>query len=773
MSTSSNGTPPGVQPAPAGRLDSWKEIAGHLRRSVRSAKRWEKEEGLPVHRHLHGKRDSVYAYRTELDEWWTSRGSKVADRNGAEHAVLPPEPEGLDAHTGIAEPARGAVELHAPPVRSRAALIGAGFALATLVVGIVAWLSHSGSGRVAGTLEPVPTQSRDWVLVASFENRTGEKLLDGTLDYALGMELSNSHRIGVVAQERVEDALRLMRKPPNSPIDAALAREVCVRDGEIRALLTGRVEKLSGYVLSVELKDPKANTTLAGFTESFATTGDSLAAVRRVSDHIRAALGEVRLPGDREGEALAKVTTSNLKALYLYSQAVILMRPDGGSQAGAEELLRQAIAEDPTFASAWIHLAWTLRNRGRPLAEFQLPAETAMRLADTTTERERYFIRGSYYEMLGEREKAIAAYEALLALSPDHRGAANNVCHLYDFLHDPDDLRKAVQVEANLADARPKDFAANWNAGYNFVTVQPNRARSEPYLRRAAALITPETRERFPFFVNWIELLPFTESWANGDLQTAATQIDRVSSTIDSLQGLGRDVLAVQVALGYLTLGRIEAAARTAEKIGNPVVRNDMIAQIAFVKGDGLTLRHNLGVEADRYSGREIEVLRDWTGFRDTTFILQVRAGIESDAERYLKTPHWNDGGALLLRGEIALAHGDLADGIRRLEEACKPGADGTGDELCLGSLAAALLKNGDRPRAIEVLERDPDRSSSVIRGGTGAFWLENRLELARLYRGVGRGRDAQVVEAELSKLLALADSDHPILLELRRLQRS
>lgn len=61
----------------SGRLDSWKEIATYLRCSVRSVRRWEKEEGLPVRRHVHGKGDSVYAFRTELDVWRSSRGSKA------------------------------------------------------------------------------------------------------------------------------------------------------------------------------------------------------------------------------------------------------------------------------------------------------------------------------------------------------------------------------------------------------------------------------------------------------------------------------------------------------------------------------------------------------------------------------------------------------------------------------------------------------------------------------------------------------------------------
>ena len=55
------------------RLDSWKEIAAHLNRHVTTVRRWEKSEGLPVHRHVHDKLGSVYAFRSELDEWWRSR----------------------------------------------------------------------------------------------------------------------------------------------------------------------------------------------------------------------------------------------------------------------------------------------------------------------------------------------------------------------------------------------------------------------------------------------------------------------------------------------------------------------------------------------------------------------------------------------------------------------------------------------------------------------------------------------------------------------------
>lgn len=70
------------------RLDSWKEIAAHLKRSVRTVTRWEQEEGLPVHRHQHHKAGSVYAYKSELDLWWIARGSQLErERNPADNQL--------------------------------------------------------------------------------------------------------------------------------------------------------------------------------------------------------------------------------------------------------------------------------------------------------------------------------------------------------------------------------------------------------------------------------------------------------------------------------------------------------------------------------------------------------------------------------------------------------------------------------------------------------------------------------------------------------------
>ena len=61
---------PDSQTSATDRLDSWKEIATYLKREIRTVQRWEESEGLPIHRHLHRKQGSVYAFKSELDAWW-------------------------------------------------------------------------------------------------------------------------------------------------------------------------------------------------------------------------------------------------------------------------------------------------------------------------------------------------------------------------------------------------------------------------------------------------------------------------------------------------------------------------------------------------------------------------------------------------------------------------------------------------------------------------------------------------------------------------------
>lgn len=81
MGESPSGTSPTADPSEV-RLDSWKEIAAYLNRDVTTVQRWEKREGMPVHRHLHDRMGSVYAFRLELDAWAIGRNIRAGQESG-------------------------------------------------------------------------------------------------------------------------------------------------------------------------------------------------------------------------------------------------------------------------------------------------------------------------------------------------------------------------------------------------------------------------------------------------------------------------------------------------------------------------------------------------------------------------------------------------------------------------------------------------------------------------------------------------------------------
>ena len=102
-----------------GRLESWKEIADYLKRDVTTVQRWEKREGMPVHRHVHDRMGSVYASRSELDAWKRTRNLRAAQETGITTALLDPpaQPSQVEASTPEVAPNPGSDSICASDIR--------------------------------------------------------------------------------------------------------------------------------------------------------------------------------------------------------------------------------------------------------------------------------------------------------------------------------------------------------------------------------------------------------------------------------------------------------------------------------------------------------------------------------------------------------------------------------------------------------------------------------------------------------------------------------
>ncbi len=172
MGEPSVGTPLSERPL-EDRLDSWKEIASYLKRDVTTVQRWEKREGMPVHRHLHDRMGSVYASKAELDAWIRSRNLQAGQENG-NNAALPDPPAQSTQQASSTSPARWRFFLVLTAV------------VAALAIGVVLWLQrteHFWRNPIADArfqtvtdfdgLEHAAAVSRDGHLMAFLSDRDG------------------------------------------------------------------------------------------------------------------------------------------------------------------------------------------------------------------------------------------------------------------------------------------------------------------------------------------------------------------------------------------------------------------------------------------------------------------------------------------------------------------------------------------------------------------------------------------------------------------------
>jgi len=617
-------------------------------------------------------------------------------------------------------------------------LAGAGVTAVLLVAALGGWRAYHSPKK---TLNFGP---RDWVLISSFENRTGNPLLDGTLEHALGRELSNSQFVNVVPRERAGDALRLMRKPLDTKIDAALGREICLRDGGIRALLTGRVEKLgTTYVMSANLVNPENGVTVASLSEEDAADSQMAAAIRRLSNRVRETLGEKRTLVQQSNQRLEKVTTPSLRALQLYSRADELMRTDQ-SQAEAGELLKQAVAEDPNFASAHMLLGWTYANREK-YAEAKTEFQRALDLADTTSDRERLFIQGSYYENV-EKNSAMAkeTYEALLRLYPDHYWAANEVKSYYLDRGQWDDFWRFV---VRIVDLRPDDLRII-NLAACGMYANKNLDGAKPYVERSRKLVAAGALDLVD-----VEVLPISYKWSQGDITEARSDFLKLRGTAKQHR--------VDPFL-FWSFGELAEVEKLAQNESDWFAKNALLGMNFYLKGDLPEAKKHFRemLKDPKYGGYWPQVVGP--------------SGLWSEVEKNIRKASPDSPLVQIIQGEDALERGQTQKAITLLEKGIAAihtlptGAFYTGSE----ALARAYEWRGNFEAALRVLRQASDAKGKTYNcfSGfmSGAWWQRDKLQLADLYRKMNRIREAEQVENELRKMLIYADPDHPIVLALK-----
>ncbi len=295
----------------------------------------------------------------------------------------------------------------------------------TVALAFSLYLNITGGPRIVVEPETVS------LLIADFDNQTGDPLFDDSLEQALNIGLEGASFI--TAYRRPSAATLLEQLKPGSKLDEAGARLIAIREG-IKLVVAGSVvPDGDGYKLSARMINPEDGTVIADSKVDAKGKLEVLAAVSTLADDIREELGDESVD-DSDRPLGETFTAASLEAVKNYTEAQNL-----AAAARYDEAIpfyEQAIAADGSFGRAYSGWALALFYLGR-VDQATALWERALVEMDTMTERERYRTLGLYYvAVAGDYPKAIESYQTLVDKYPADNTGHNNLAIAYYFMLD-------------------------------------------------------------------------------------------------------------------------------------------------------------------------------------------------------------------------------------------------------------------------------------------------------------------------------------------------
>ena len=265
------------------------------------------------------------------------------------------------------------------------------------------------------------------VLIADFENATGDPLFDGLLEQALNIGIESAPNITAYLRNAAETVARQV-SPDTKGISAQVARLIAVRQG-IDLVLAGRIaQQGSGYELSLQAIDPQSGEVASETSRDAKAKDAVLAAVGELSGDVREALGDVTLKSGEEATA-ETFTAASIEAAQAYTTAIDFAYEGDHDKAIAK--FQEATEMDSRFGRAYSGWALSAFKLGRQ-EEAEALWKKALSLMDTMTERERLRTQGLYYSVVtGNIDKAIESFERLVEQYPADAAGHNNLAVSY------------------------------------------------------------------------------------------------------------------------------------------------------------------------------------------------------------------------------------------------------------------------------------------------------------------------------------------------------
>ena len=447
MSGEPRSGPPPAQPG--GRLDSWKEIAAYLRRGARTVQRWEREEGLPVHRLAHETLGSVFAYKSELDAWWSGRAATLAgsgpspaeDRPSL--AVLPfadlsPGRDHAYLCDGIAEEIIGALSrVQGLKVASRTFSfqfrkpgadfreIGRRLRVATLLEGSV----RTSGDRVRVAVQLTGAESGFQLWSGQYDRQTSDLF---SIQDEIAENVARALEVRLTRNERAA-----LQKPPTADIRAF---DCYLRGRQFYYQYSPRSMEfaLQMFLRAIEI-DP-------GYAQAYAGLADCWSYV------------------------------------YLYSARSAAVREQ------ADWASAKAVAMGPLNAQAQASRGLSLSLGGND-EEAERAFEAAIRLDPGLFEA--HYFRARHCFALGRLEEAAACYRAAMEARPDDYQSPLLAAQIWDDLGRPAEAAEARRCGIEIAERHlrlnPDDARALYMAATGLVALG-DRSRGRHWAERALAI---------------------------------------------------------------------------------------------------------------------------------------------------------------------------------------------------------------------------------------------------------------------------------------------
>jgi serine/threonine protein kinase/tetratricopeptide (TPR) repeat protein len=675
----------------------------------------------------------------------------VAQESGFEVAPQPPSPASASSPALAPSPSSSAVKVAEVPVPGRKLWKVLVPAAVVMIAALVA------GGLYFRSRPPARLIEKDTIVLADFDNTTGDVVFDGAMKQALAVQLGQSPFINILSDRKVSETLRLMGRRTSDRITQDVARELCVRTGS-KAIVLGSISSLGGqYVIGLDAVGCSSGDTLAKEQEVAAGKQDVLKALGRATTSLRAKLGE-SLASIQKFDVPVEATTTSLEALKAFSMGITTFRTKG--DAASIPFLKRALELDPNFAAAYAAQGVAYNNLGQAsLADENI--EKAYALRDKVSEREKYRISSMYYQdVTGELEQASQMYELWAKSYPQDSVPPANLGSLYSQLGQ---YEKAVTQTQEALRLEPS-IVAYTNLAQDYLALGRLEDAAKAIGQAQARNLDGDFLHQDIYYLSFIKgdvaEMERQVAWGAGKPGTEDLLLSFQSDTEAYYGRLGKardfsrravDAAGRAGSKEAAALWQVNAALREAEFGNRAAAKQDVVSALTLTPGRDVKLFAALALARAGETARARAISEEMAKNYPSRTVLKVY---------WLPT----------IRAAMELNANNSAQALVFLEAAA-PYELGEPDQLQLGTMYPAFIRgqaqlmahNG--PAAAAEFQKFLDHRGLVINFPLGAL---ARLGLARAYALSGDTAKAKSAYQDFLTLWKDADPDIPILKEAK-----